>query len=759
MSVSSFLFMHVFTALLPPADAVDYEYYDCLGLSSSSSFTSFNNKQHSLEDIRKAYKKKSLELHPDKIAQRNGGAGADVAAKAAAQYERVREASTVLQDVKQRKLYHSYHCSVARYNFVASSNMYNPSAVMENLQQASFLNKTRLVLTVAVLFLLVLLQPILVAAKVNAILDRTDTNDTDNDNDTDSDSDSILRDTDWIILMIPLWIMYGLLVAGIGILALVVPEPTARRELTVSFLEQVSLLTGLILLAQQWDRSLYDPNNHKRNWQLTAVPFYVALLWRVYGAQCSVASLRKDQARMVSPEHLLVAAAAEQGTSTGADTGTDGAAAAASLDDMTEGQREEIAAKYIVVTVDTDTVVAAMQAFAVEHEETGGAGTGEADVTDEDLEAIRVTSSPEFAEAESAIQSLKKSTTVLMLYGLSFCALVASKLEGNIGDASWYLIFTPIFIKLGLDICLSFLYCCCAGVMGDGGSHDDIVMGVPEYGEDEDAAAAGQDGIREGGEEVNQALGGMKEEAKATPAEEDVKASLANFALPEGDMKELKETAAKDKSTANGNLESEPKGPALVHDLQMESNAPDGSGNDKDKGNNDDDNVSTDEPEIEFDEETYRAWQSAQAKEDDSIMQERAKAQSTCCSATLQLIMVVLIVVKLEEDYENLDDADAEEGFNAFWILSPVFFITGVLLCCCSCLIYGIGAPKPGDEDLFEVNSEDGGDVDADGLKASQDVHDDPASAAAAVDNAAASDAPTTPDVEAGGGETMNDLD
>jgi hypothetical protein len=158
MSVSSFLLMHVFTALLPPPDAVDYEYYDCLGLSSSS--------RHSLEDIRKAYKKKSLELHPDKIAQRGGNAVA-----AAAQYERVQEASSILQDKKHRKQYHRLNCSVARYRFVASSNMYNPSAVMENLQQASFLNKTRLVLIVSMFFILMLLQPILIAAKVNAIVD------------------------------------------------------------------------------------------------------------------------------------------------------------------------------------------------------------------------------------------------------------------------------------------------------------------------------------------------------------------------------------------------------------------------------------------------------------------------------------------------------------------------------------------------------------------------------------------------------------
>jgi hypothetical protein len=210
--------------------------------------------------------------------------------------------------------------------------MYNPSAVMENLQQASFVNKTRLVLTVSIFFMTMLLQPILIAAKVNVV---TDT-------DTDTDSDSILSDTDWIVLLIPLWILYGTWVALMGILALVVPD--AVREFTVTFLQHVTVLVGLILTAQQWDR----PVAEKNNWQLTAIPFYVAIMWRMYGTQCSISSLRQDQARMVSPEHLV------------AQEGVNG------LEDLTEGQREEIANKYLVVTVDSDTVVAAMQSFAMD---------------------------------------------------------------------------------------------------------------------------------------------------------------------------------------------------------------------------------------------------------------------------------------------------------------------------------------------------------------------------------------------------------
>jgi preprotein translocase subunit Sec63 len=192
MSVSNFLLMHVFTALLPSPDAVDYEYYECLGIS----------KHSSLEDIRKGYKKKSLELHPDKIAQR----GKVDAATAAAQYERVQEASSVLQDKSKRKQYQGLGCSVARYRFLVSGGIYNPGAIMENLQHASFLNKTRLVLIVSIFFTIMLLQPILIAAKVNAVVDKN-ASDTDTDNmsmnmnmNTDDNNDSILQDTAWTII-------------------------------------------------------------------------------------------------------------------------------------------------------------------------------------------------------------------------------------------------------------------------------------------------------------------------------------------------------------------------------------------------------------------------------------------------------------------------------------------------------------------------------------------------------------------------------
>ena len=102
MPLSSFLLQTVCPALLPPADAVDFEYYAVLGLSSkeytavtAATLMNMNSSKNVVADVRKAYKMRSLQLHPDKIAQKGTGDSTDVQA-AALEYEKVQEAVHVL---------------------------------------------------------------------------------------------------------------------------------------------------------------------------------------------------------------------------------------------------------------------------------------------------------------------------------------------------------------------------------------------------------------------------------------------------------------------------------------------------------------------------------------------------------------------------------------------------------------------------------------------------------------------------------------
>ena len=137
---SNFLLVHVFTAFLPPRDEDEGDYYEILGLTKQTTTP---------KEIRKAFKAKSLQLHPDKIAQR----GEDPAS-AAQQYERVQEAYACLNESKHRKLYHQLKCSPTWYRFVNSGSFHNPMGLYENLQQATLVDKTRLVVLVTIFFIL-----------------------------------------------------------------------------------------------------------------------------------------------------------------------------------------------------------------------------------------------------------------------------------------------------------------------------------------------------------------------------------------------------------------------------------------------------------------------------------------------------------------------------------------------------------------------------------------------------------------------------
>ena len=70
----------------------DTEYYDQLGIE---------DRYASIDDIKKAYKKKSLQLHPDRLAQR----GIQVTQEHNQQFQKLKEAYDVLSDPRKRRLY------------------------------------------------------------------------------------------------------------------------------------------------------------------------------------------------------------------------------------------------------------------------------------------------------------------------------------------------------------------------------------------------------------------------------------------------------------------------------------------------------------------------------------------------------------------------------------------------------------------------------------------------------------------------------
>jgi len=88
-----FIGSFLFSALLPPRDDAELSFYEILGLENSNNSHTVGPNTASDDEIRKAYRKLSLKLHPDKIAQRYGGTAEHATKKeeAAAEYEKVQE--------------------------------------------------------------------------------------------------------------------------------------------------------------------------------------------------------------------------------------------------------------------------------------------------------------------------------------------------------------------------------------------------------------------------------------------------------------------------------------------------------------------------------------------------------------------------------------------------------------------------------------------------------------------------------------------
>jgi hypothetical protein len=677
--LQTLLFLHVFTALLPPPDDRDEKsYYELLQLEPSCS----------QQDIRKAYRVLSLQLHPDKIAQK-GGSHVNVK-EAAAQYEQVQIAYAVLMDPSKRKSYDSLGRNKGRYQFLCSEHQNwqtRPMQMYENLTAASFLNKSRLVVLAAVFFLALLVQPILVAAKINAILHSADT---------------VLHDSPWVVVLIPTWVLHGMFILFWLFLLCVVSTDIV---VAIKVLEHCAWLAGEVVLALQWDRAL------QLSWHVVSIPFYLGVFLRLFGHVASVHAARTEQGKMISPDyvHVLKRELYEK-----------------SSQDQAPLADEQIMAiidsDYIIVSVDAQSVSVAKAMMNLPDQD------GQVHpASDEEIELLKVTTSFEFMQLQEVIQSASKASAVLILIGITFVALVASKLQGNI-DANWWTVFVPWWLYFGFEILLSFLLCCCIAVPGDyygAPDNDDngsVVEGIirseafepteggisrplasqPTVEQTLNPKAVENDGIRVTAGNPNDSILDVPFDEKSisenveTRQPTGVEVTVSKDFLEEERSEELQDNSTDVENKIEANSESNNDTPADTargdHATQS-TNANELSTSSAANAMivDEDDNDSQSAPDIDL-EETFYAWQQAQAHAERSAMEQQSKAQATCCGVCFQLIILCLIVGKLQQSYDYSDAEKTDPGFNAFWVLFPIFLLLGMILCCCSCLIYCAGS-------------------------------------------------------------------
>lgn len=631
----TWLLANIFTALLPPLnDADDRDYYEILGVPRDATN----------EKIRKAYKVQSLKLHPDKVAQRRE-TNAEEAAK---QYELVQEAYGVLVNDQKRQRYHALQCSPKRFRFVNQGALANPGALYENLTTASTMDKTRLVVLCTLIVVVLFIQPILIACKVNQIVE---------------EDGGGLESTKWITLLIPTWFI-GVIWILFYLLLLALAPMEAKVTVFLSLVENILWYFGAILLALKWDNTLSS------SYGQILIPVYLAMVLRWMSQAFLLLTIRRDVARMVTVDYL------EKDVLQGK-----------SLEDMSEEEQEKLRKTYLVVTVPPDFEPLELEEPAVQE-------GGEPVNKDEFLEAQKVEASPEYDAAMDIYFTTLGGLVGSLVFGLVFLILLTLKLDRKI-DASYWIVFIPVWIHYGSRWTYYCYRCACGTVSGD-----EIMLHMQHHVEEEEKKD-GDEEVGGGGEvpempkndrpkdddfvDPSSSFGKFNaDEESAKPAEEGDSSMITKQASGDktSESKEDTPTVAPTKDEKNSSI-------PVVDDKQEEkAHDKEGDGEVKKEG--------TDDENIHIDEETFHAWQNAYEEAERGAMEEQAKASAECCNLSVQLMVIIMVVAKIEDTYWDNDDP-SDPGFNTFWILFPFFLFFGLVLCCCACLIYGAEPGKASD--------------------------------------------------------------
>lgn len=625
--VGTFVLVHGFSALLPPIPDDERTYYEIMNVPTNAS----------QEDIRKAYKKLSLKLHPDKVAQRGGDAE-----EARVEYQHVQEAYAVLCNPSKKRRYDLLNKSPTRYQFVSTG--LNPGAMYENLAKASCCDKSRLVFMALILCCIILLQPILICSKVNQ----------------DLRQEGVLYASTWVAILVPWWIAYGLVV----VVHLVVFVLTKQVLFWVVFMEHACWFVGTLFLALRWDRTIIA-----WNYAQVFIPVYFALFLRWTHKILRLRQIAHHLQRMVTMDYI------EQHVLQDGRT----------YQDLSEEEIHDLSQQYVLVHVPPSA------ASLVEEEE-------------------KIQASPEYEHAVDSYTEIMNGFISGILVGIPFLTLVICKVDGRI-SSSWWVVFIPIWVSLGLDILGSVYTCCCVPSIGE-----EVVGGnVGDGGEDEqEAETKDDDGFedRKADSIFDSVEGSMKRAAPqdasaSNEAPESTDATATATDNPKGNA---------DNETKMAQAPASPKdtngGTAVVENNSTNSNADANKEETKEPdvveeipttpGNNEEEWSG-----IHIDDDMFREFESAYQEAEESAMEAQAKSQANCCSALFQLMMLCLLVGKLQQDY--MRGENEAPGYNAFWILFPVFLVFGCALCTCACLIYTAGESEGFDHLVERATHNDDG--------------------------------------------------
>jgi len=394
------IFKFLFSALLPPNDAetnTNHDYYGLLGIKSDAT----------AEAIKKAYRKKSLQFHPDKISQFSK---AKSTKEMEADFVNIKEAYEVLSNPQKRRLY-----DVLGVEGMTITSSHDPHSLLQNVSKASFLNKTKLLFLVLFLLGMILAGPIMICFKVN---------------DTLKDEGGTLAHTSWVLVFVPIFFFEFVFVV------LMIATKIWFRVLLMS-----CIIASQVLLALKWDDTL--------DWKylIVLIPLYVHQFLVLVKAKLTFGKIRNDLQKMVTMDYLETYIIPDYLSQTDDNVKQDeeNDVNIRTYSDLNDKEKEDINRKHIIINSPRNK---------------------NADQEDDHMmdaetkQLIVIANSVEYHEL-MVIRSLTlKSVISTLIIHVPFFILLVFKLDSD-KDWNWFLVFTPILVEIGWNLGQSCCTCCC----------------------------------------------------------------------------------------------------------------------------------------------------------------------------------------------------------------------------------------------------------------------------------------------------------
>jgi len=611
-----------FSAFLAPDEPgaeteTEVDYYELLDVP----------KNANADDIKKAYRKRSLQLHPDKLRQRGMRYQGEVITEeeARSRFQQMKAAYDTLKDPKKRQIYDALGHRGMEF-VINPSHAYDPHVLLGNLAKSSVFDRAKLMALVLIFFGMVLLQPILVCAKVDQMLEK---------------NGGALENASWVALLIPFWIFsvfYALLlVIGKAVLPL---------------LQWIWLVVGVLFLTLKFDKVL--------SWDYAAlfIPFYIWMLLRLVDAYNYIRGVRADMSKMATIEYIEKFVINE--TRQDEDGNDIEDQLHRTYNDLNEEERDDINKAYIIV-----------------HVPPKAQAPGD-DEDDEEDDFDRIERSPEYQEAKARHEHASKLIQRLFIPEIPLLILIIVQLDGN-KNWNWGLTFLPLWIAMFFECCGGCYGFFCTSAL----AHIEVQEAMADHFEKEKEAKKndnGEDAKKNDGEEnkleSNKTEGGGCAEINETS--DGTRLEVASAAKSEPSNAEGKtgiDTAISIESPLNTQTTN---GESEAGEADIKSDEPE-------EGDEDDDFM------FEMDEDTFNFYQQAEVEAENKATEAQSKAISSFCNIIFQIIIAALFVTKLNQVYEERDEAtmDGTNSFSTFWILFPFLLISGCVICCFGCAIFG----------------------------------------------------------------------